>query len=43
MSSKFFANRHQKDSPTKVNQKNAPGSRQNVKRSTGIRKTGRGK
>ena len=43
MSSKFFANRHQKDNNEKVNQKNAPGSRQNFKRSTSVRKTGRGK
>ena len=43
MSSKFFTSRHQKDNPNKVNQKNAPGNRQNVKRSAGVRKTGRGK
>lgn len=43
MSSKFFSSRHQKDNKEKVNHKNAPGNRQNFKRSTGIRKTGRGK
>ena len=42
MSSKFFTSRNQKDTPNKVNQKNAPGSRQNFKKA-GIRKTGRGK
>ena len=42
MSSKFFSSRNQKNN-SKVNQKNAPGSRQNFKRASGIRKTGRGK
>lgn len=43
MSSKYFGNRHDQKVDTKVNTKNAPGSRTNVKKSTGIRKTGRGK
>ena len=43
MSSKFFTSRYQRDNNEKVNKKNAPGNRQNIKRSTGIRKTGRGR
>lgn len=43
MSSKFFTNRHESKQTLKVNTKNASGSRTNVKRSTGVRKTGRGK
>ena len=43
MSSKFFASRNQKENKEKINIKNAPGNRQNIKRASGIRKTGRGK
>ena len=43
MSSKFFSSRQQKNNTNKINQKNAPGNRQNLKRASGIRKTGRGK
>ena len=43
MSSKFFGSRHEPKTSTKDTTKNAPGSRSNVKKSTGIRKTGRGK
>ena len=43
MSSKFFASRNQRENNEKVNKKNAPGNRQNFKRATGIRKTGRGR
>jgi hypothetical protein len=43
MSSKFFSNRHETKVDPKVTTKNAPGSRTNVKKNTGIRKTGRGK
>ena len=43
MSSKFFTSRHEPKTNTKVTTKNAPGSRTNVKKNTGIRKTGRGK
>jgi len=42
MSSKFFTNRHDQKTNPKVNNKNAPGSRQNFKKA-GVRKTGRGK
>ena len=43
MSSKFFTNRSESKQTSKVNTKNAPGSRTNVKKNTGVRKTGRGK
>ena len=43
MSSKFFASSDEPKTNTKVTTKNTPGSRTNVKKSTGIRKTGRGK
>ena len=43
MSSNFFASRHQPKTNTKVTTKNAPGSRTNVKKNTGIKKSGRGR
>ena len=43
MSSKFFASRHEPKTNTKVTTKNAPGSRTNVKKNAGVRKTGRSK
>lgn len=43
MNSKYFRSRTQKDNPDKINKKNAPGNRQNFKRATGVRKTGRGR
>jgi len=43
MSSKFFTNRNESKQTSKVNTKNASSSRTNVKKTTGVRKTGRGK
>jgi hypothetical protein len=42
MSSKFFSSRNEPKQNPKVTTKNAPGSRTNVKKNNGIRKTGRG-
>jgi hypothetical protein len=43
MSSKFFTNKHDPKVDPKATTKNGSGNRTNVKKITGIRKTGRGK
>ena len=43
MSSKFFSSRSDKNKDDKFNTKNSPSTRTNIKRQSGIKKSGRGK